>query len=456
MTAGKPKRVILHIGSDKAGSKAIQTHILGNRDWLSQRGILVSERYMERNGQHESLFRLAVDERRRVLAEELERASTQSKQLLYSWEGLHQMSNAEVQQLAGCFDGAEVRIIYYVREQAELLQSSVMQQIRQGTQNFNFQKWMESPRCPPGRNYLAVVERWEQAFGNARMEVVLYDRDCFAGGSVVTDFFGRVAGDCSGLRRVDSDINPSLDVRSALALTLLDDAPETDPARRREIVDILMRLIVAEGPGSEYFLGARQVEAIRGHYAEGNRVLVEKYGVDARLLTPRQDIVKSEEVTPAQAKAQLERAYAIMNAAGYVPIADGFMRSGSTLSPFLVAGWHLADDGEVWLAGGRATIRMRRPLGVGNPFLSEVRIRLRGSYRSEVWRKTEVILNGMPKGTMNLSSADITHPIEQLAGDGIVELELLHADAALPTGGSRPEREGEGVFALRALGLAWR
>ena len=69
----------LHIGTDKAGSTALQTHLASNRDWLQRQGVYLPLTGLGPDNGHAALFSAAtqvpLDSLRAELAAEYEAVS---------------------------------------------------------------------------------------------------------------------------------------------------------------------------------------------------------------------------------------------------------------------------------------------------------------------------------------------------------------------------------------------
>ena len=82
-------KIILHIGSDKCGSKAIQAALESNRRWLAERGVLYPVSGLASGSGHAFLF-LGASKRKKAAWEDLraELDATDCPCVLLSWEGL--------------------------------------------------------------------------------------------------------------------------------------------------------------------------------------------------------------------------------------------------------------------------------------------------------------------------------------------------------------------------------
>ncbi|MDE0931797.1 MAG: hypothetical protein OSA77_13970, partial [Halioglobus sp.] len=68
-----------------------------------------------------------------VLAAELQKASTQGYRVaLLSWEGMARFNSSQIRRLVNGLPSFPIRVLIYLREQAEIIQSSHLQWIKMG------------------------------------------------------------------------------------------------------------------------------------------------------------------------------------------------------------------------------------------------------------------------------------------------------------------------------------
>lgn len=451
MTSGRRPQIILHIGSDKAGSTAIQTHIFGNLDWLAGRGIEVPREHFRSGSAHGALFRDWSAEKAAGLKAELERLPA-AEHVLLSCEGLHFFDKDKLRILAHCLRGYAMRIIFYLREQADVIQTGTLQQIKQGNRFIDLFEQMRAPIIPDTRNYLGTVERWQEAFPGVKVDAVLYDRTQFPNDNIVSDFFTRVAGDTEGMQLINEEVNSSLDVISARALNLLDLETGIDRRPRREYIDLLLRRIRRHGAGERYFLDAEKVAMVRRHFADTNRELIRRYGVSGRLLDAPRDVVRRHTITDAEAKQRLEELRETMQRQDYVPMMTAGLKRGTELQRYLQRGWSKAGEGGAQAVAPRSSIALRPSLEMRHPFIGRYMLRLHGAYRPSLTPSTEVLINGRSLGAHDLRRADIEIPLNEVKRNGVVRLVLVHPSES--ASGAEPHRRRRNAgYRLSGLGM---
>lgn len=203
-------RAILHIGTEKTGTTALQDTFVAHRDELAGRGFFYSAAAGGRS--HVRLAAYAADDDRRdalrrklaidtaedlarfrdklagSLAEEVD--ANPGKVFLYSNEHCHSrlVSQASVDRLAALlkplFD--EIVVVVYLRRQDELAVSRYSTMLKAGGTGTS----ILSPASAhyPFYDYWGLCRRWMRAFGDEQLVVRRFEAGRLAGGSIVTDF----------------------------------------------------------------------------------------------------------------------------------------------------------------------------------------------------------------------------------------------------------------------------
>ncbi|MEZ5503784.1 MAG: hypothetical protein R3E50_14405 [Halioglobus sp.] len=176
---GKTVQVVLHIGTDKTGSTSIQNTLFLNRDWLADRSIYVPSTGLgEGNGHATLLSRLDTAELASLAAElETARANGMAQALL-SWEGMasFRFGRSKIRRLVAALGAVEVRVLVYLREQAQIIQSGHLQQVKRNPQCIADIRSLVRPRTPlqqaagafilrnPSRNYYRLLRGGSGSF----------------------------------------------------------------------------------------------------------------------------------------------------------------------------------------------------------------------------------------------------------------------------------------------------
>lgn len=283
-------RVVIHIGSDKAGSTALQRALAANLDWYSAHAIHVVRTEMTRSG-HYALFRALDDEATLArLADEFTQLPPSCRTLIFSWEGVHNFNEAHRlllgEVLHRLLPNAPVMFVYYVRNQVDLVQSGVLQRVKKGVLPPSIVGELNRPlfQIPQKQRQLLFDDNrlfhqrlmaWQASFPSASFKVRLYARDRLVNGDIVDDFneLIGVASD-SDLERTDLNPNVSLTADAAVVLAHeLDQGVTADQVKGT--IDALLRYSTVGGSTSFLHEDSRQV--IAQYYARDNARLVEAY-----------------------------------------------------------------------------------------------------------------------------------------------------------------------------------
>jgi len=226
------KTLYLHIGIEKTGSTALQAVSGLNRATLRQHGIFYPKTPGERNHTKLTIFAAdaanALDLRRLArlfpdnayeefkanFAEALraEIAADACPQIYLSNEHLSSRlkSVEEIRRLAAIIRplAESVKIVVYLRRQAELFLSTYSTSIKAGRT-----KALEAPKKDqhPRYNYEHLLVRWAEVFGDANLIVRIYDRDTLVGHDVVKDFFSIMGYEPGPDIEIPTTLNARLD-----------------------------------------------------------------------------------------------------------------------------------------------------------------------------------------------------------------------------------------------------
>lgn len=201
-TAGRGRRCLLHIGTHKTGTTAIQDLCWRNADALRAAGLcyplefLLLERY--HLGQHCIAWQLmgqgaevrpfppGMDDPLTLLRERLEALHDD---VLLSSENFCRLDPAAVERLAGLLTAWSVEVVVYLRRQDEFLQSLYQTAV--------LHSGYESDIHALGRSvemdYHALLSRWAAVFGRAHVHARVFDRRCLHEGDVGSDFIQLLA-----------------------------------------------------------------------------------------------------------------------------------------------------------------------------------------------------------------------------------------------------------------------
>ena len=239
----EPVDVVLHIGTDKTGTSAVQALAALNRDRLAEAGVLYPrspggrrhvrfglalkpaaslehhvawQRQRARSPQH---FRRWVLRR---LADEI--AGSGAGRVLLSDEALYGASGEALRRLRRFLDGTArgTSVVCYLRRQDDHLCSRYQQQVKTG----EVRRLADPALLADERgfyDYHGRLSSWTSLVRPDEVVVRPFEREAFAGGSLLADFVeaARLGVDPARLVEPEGDRNESLDARSVEFLRIL-------------------------------------------------------------------------------------------------------------------------------------------------------------------------------------------------------------------------------------------
>ena len=182
--------LFIHIGFGKTGTTAIQDFLFANRNQLLENRLIYPETGLEGSGHH-GLSPLGcqslsddLQKAYRFLCDQLN-ANSQSSMLLSS-ENYSFMHKDCIRHLGNLFAKQNVNIIFYVRSQPRLIESTYLQWQKVGVDYLGsidrfFQVHQEA------FDFMVRIEPWIEAFGEDSIRVRLYD-ERIIGKDVRVDF----------------------------------------------------------------------------------------------------------------------------------------------------------------------------------------------------------------------------------------------------------------------------
>lgn len=212
-------RCVIHIGTEKTGSTAIQGYLFANQAALKKNGVHVCTSAGRSNNRAlpaafmsadktDDFFRLLnIDSekkrnswRKKLLKNfknEVRRAARSSSLFLISSEHFHSrlLTDAEVKDfhtfLAPLFD--DIQVICYLRRQDRMALSRYSQALRAGfTPESPLPVLKRKPHIPAYFNFQALLRRWAQPFGKKNVMPRIYSKSELVEGDVVQDFIRSV------------------------------------------------------------------------------------------------------------------------------------------------------------------------------------------------------------------------------------------------------------------------
>ena len=268
--------LVVHIGTPKTGSKALQSFLFRNSKELAKQGIryLKSGRRSERRKRltrsHSELVKLLKGPSERDawkdLRAELDRSTCHTN--VMSAEGF--WFGDPVEMRAELPKSQSVRFVVYLRRQDKYLQSLWKQTVA-GGRKYSFNEWRR--RRPTRGDYLSTVEKWADMFGAESILIRPYEK----GGEINTvQDFADVLGVKGAFDIENIGRNPSPRRELTHLIRAFNDLDLNSDVDHHQ----LYRAIIAK---SESYirtcdmLSYTESVALMEEHAEGNKILIEKY-----------------------------------------------------------------------------------------------------------------------------------------------------------------------------------
>lgn len=452
---------ILHIGTDKTGSTAIQMALFYNRDWFLQRSVYVPNTGLGIDNGHAVLLQNLNSKRLAELANELKAAKASGyRTCIISWEGMCRYSPKQIKTLSQALPQRSVQVLVYLREQAEVIQSAHLQWVQMNAKAIEvsslaqpeslFQKARQKLFLhQPKRNYHRLLKRWLNHYPNIHIRARPFHPEQLKNSDVVSDFVDQL-----GLAPDDGFVtdarttNPSMDLETTLMLQTwrMQQLPQQEIDAR---LDIAMLMAANEPKSTRYFFEAGEVETIRRHYRTSNYAVSQLGNVTSpQPLFTLSDCWRQERVANILNRAK-EREKAVVLAAQIPTLWNDCAGDSLTDEIALTDGWSTPETWGVWSNAKTSELIFRLPSQVFHPLSPGVDIQLAGRYYGQN-NATDVAVNGVDYGKMDLSklSTKIRVAAEQLDPSRHVNVVLRHQHTASPH-----QIEGNGDFRKIAFAL---
>jgi len=296
-----PKTVFIHIGSDKAGSTALQSFAFQQAEWLARRGLHVVS---SRNQHHGPILHgLRQDDSSVLDAAAAEVRAHPADHHLLTFEGFYHLDGRRLQTFLKAFDGMRLHVLYYVRRRSDRMRSGFAQNLKMGdpTQRERATQILfgrEFPRDARYLSYATIVRRWQKALKAAgpdnRFELAVYERRSLIRGNLLADFLTRVGVlgpdepmDGPPFNAQPARVNPSL-TPAAQYLMVLTQVFGLDDRRRRMVKDLLVEAEVPTGPRGSLVPDDLAADWDHRELAEDSRLARELLGRDTLFLEDAQ------------------------------------------------------------------------------------------------------------------------------------------------------------------------
>ncbi|MEM1153827.1 MAG: hypothetical protein AAGI44_06775 [Pseudomonadota bacterium] len=459
-------KVFLHIGTDKTGSTAIQYCLHKHREYLLSQSLYVPlTGFGFKNGHHDLLFKLS-DENLGALQAELATAEREGfNSAVISWEGMRLYRRSNIKHLLSALESHDIRLIVYLRDQADLLQSGILQQIKtnrnrhplfavEAPSSLQQRIYSVAARRNPTRDYYRMLKRWGRYIGDEALIATVFSRDTLLQGNVVRDFLDKL-----GVEYVDTSVDPrvnlSLDVESALLIERWRQSKLTAKTLR-DRVGLLQSHIQFYGTTTKHFLSRQSVEAIRKHYHRSNQKTRQHF------LNPQQaDFPSSRACWREGAITEIEQRAEALGATIRQALEIPFLQFNAWNSDIsarveLERGWCKQNQWGVWSNGAESLIRFRVLAEQIEAHDKGPIITMKGRYYGDN-TCTAVFINGLGYGEVDLtqSKTGFYIPKEQLPVYNVVCVRLFHAKPVSPREFDGSDDDRALAFGLKRIGVSF-
>ncbi len=219
------KKLILHIGPHKTGTTYLQQFFVANARHFQSRGI----RYFVPKGQN-AHFELSTELKNsegslkqmpkwQAALKQIHKAKQQVH--LLSSEGFDACNELQIARLSSWLSDFDVRIVFFVRNQIDRIESSVCGTGKLATLRKSKRVLLDEAIEHPAMNILKLYRRWSEGFGESNVRVAVYESQkdiasCFMNLSELESYVDRAKLVLSSVRA-----NASKDARFANAARLL-------------------------------------------------------------------------------------------------------------------------------------------------------------------------------------------------------------------------------------------
>lgn len=305
-------RIFLHIGGAKTGTSTIQESLLQNKKKLADLGYS----YLHMDGRNEyrdlpaycmnqdrvdNYFKINLinnAEQRRVFDEsflvdfheKMQSLPDKTHTVIISSEHLSARLRTveEIARLKALLSdyASEIRVCYYIREQADKIASAYSTRIKTGG-TLSFDEYFASVEDGKDIDYEQILRKWEAVFGQGNIQLRIFDRREFHGGDLLKDFFYLLHG--SEMKSLDTQVTTQNTSLSSAGIIIARWVNKVIPAFRpnrgvSKLNRALINLISSYVKGQPVRLTIEQRLNVVNKYASRNELVRKRYFPDRQQL----------------------------------------------------------------------------------------------------------------------------------------------------------------------------
>ena len=263
----KNQILYLHVGAPKTGTSSIQSFLTLNHEILREKGVLYPypqtffQSFQTSSGNGNFLCRTDSEYDKSISDRRLEKLAMYDLKILLSTERLFIEERETFEEISQIFN--HVKVIFYVRRQDNLIQSGMLQDIKNSKLTSIYPSDYEAPA------YLPYLECLSAIFGKKNIIVQPYEKQQFSGDNIYADFLQKI-----GLSLTDEyqmpvkNVNPSFNLKYAQLKGILNSLPFGEQILRETFVEALWELSAQEESREPFsdiklFPPAQRLEIIR-------------------------------------------------------------------------------------------------------------------------------------------------------------------------------------------------
>lgn len=300
--------IILHIGTPKTGTTAIQSAITANSDALQAADtvfISAGRHRAAHNDLANSIRRKGTDHefmdalQQEVASEVVKRPDGQ---ILFSSEIFSLIDATKIQAAMPFLSEHPLKIIVYLRRQDRYAEAFFKQRIKNGRSVMPFDEFLTSRMGRRITNYNTMLGNWTKTFENAEIVVRLYERDRFINGDIMVDFATLlgIKPDQVAVSTTERNLSPSKSVIDIL-LAL---SPHLNGGQLRSVYRSLKPLNLHGFSASGDLFTSETRQAYLAQFADANEQLREIYFSKEKHLFNSDDLKGDEPLSPGLSSDQ--------------------------------------------------------------------------------------------------------------------------------------------------------
>lgn len=309
-------KFILHIGSPKTGTSAIQS-FLGKYSGklLEKYSILypktgrIRDRGVNAVYPIHTFFPLSLNPfAKKIYGEQVNAKNLKNSLIeeieisgpdvvLLSSEQFSQLNKEKILEFKKTYGFFVTSIIFYIRRQDTLIESLYKQYIKDHNNRTSqtFSEYVNEALSVGWEknflNYYTYLTYWKQAFPEAKIIVRVYDRKKFPKENIILDFLSVLGIDIPEAREYKIEVNPSISNLSSLVLRKINEKFNLSPEDHVKVVNYLLQLDKQEGSQIKTFFTLQERIEFLERFRESNEKLFREY-----FGTENQFVLSEEEI----------------------------------------------------------------------------------------------------------------------------------------------------------------